>query len=197
MERYYVALSRYVPKPYEGAVLLVKARTQPLYHLIEPEKAWPTITKDLDVHVMPCTHLSIVREPHVRDVAALIKSKVAAIASRYASSAAVAGRAGGRFRRACRDARGEFMSDSASIGAGAPLRCVLIGGESLLIQCADILLRQGHRVAARRVVGPGDRGLGGVAWHPHAPVRRVARGRARTRSRTSRSTICSASPICG
>ena len=92
MERYYVALWRYVPKHYEGAVLLVKARTQPLYHLIEPELAWPRITKELDVHVMPCTHLSIVREPHVRDVAALIKSKVAAIATRYASSAAVAGR---------------------------------------------------------------------------------------------------------
>jgi hypothetical protein len=73
-------------------VLLVKARTQPLYHLIEPEKAWPTIAKDLDIHVMPCTHLTIVREPHVRDVAALIKSKVAAIATRYANTA-VAGRA--------------------------------------------------------------------------------------------------------
>jgi thioesterase domain-containing protein/acyl carrier protein len=93
MERYYVALWRYVPKHYDGAVLLVKARTQPLYHLIEPELAWPRITKELDVHIMPCTHLSIVREPHVRDVAALIKSKVAAIATRYASSDAVAGRA--------------------------------------------------------------------------------------------------------
>jgi natural product biosynthesis luciferase-like monooxygenase protein len=32
--------------------------------------------------------------------------------------------------------------------ASAPLRCVLIGGESLLIHCAEILLREGHRVAA-------------------------------------------------
>jgi thioesterase domain-containing protein len=93
MVRYYVAMSKYVPKPYDGAVLLVKARTQPLYHLIEPEKAWPTIAKDLDIQTLPCTHLTIVREPHVRDVAALIKSKVAAIVNRYAKSAAVAGRA--------------------------------------------------------------------------------------------------------
>jgi natural product biosynthesis luciferase-like monooxygenase protein len=32
--------------------------------------------------------------------------------------------------------------------ASAALRCVLIGGESLLIHCAGILLREGHRVAA-------------------------------------------------
>jgi amino acid adenylation domain-containing protein len=77
MERYFVALRRYVPKHYAGPVLLVKARTQPLYHLLEPELAWPTLTRELDVHVLPCTHLSIVRDPHVRDVAALIKAKVA------------------------------------------------------------------------------------------------------------------------
>jgi thioesterase domain-containing protein len=110
MERYYVALWRYVPKAYEGAVLLVKARTQPLYHLIEPEKAWPAIAKDLDIHVMPCTHLSIVREPHVRDVATLIKSKVAAIAARYASSAAVNGRA----------VAGSGGSGSETAGSAAP-----------------------------------------------------------------------------
>jgi natural product biosynthesis luciferase-like monooxygenase protein len=40
------------------------------------------------------------------------------------------------------------MSEAVSAGTGAPLRCVLIGGESLLIQCAEILLQQGHRVTA-------------------------------------------------
>src|SRR5262249_9747176 len=81
MKRYYLALRNYVPKPYPGLVLLFKARTQPLYHLIEPELAWPVITKQLEIHVLPCTHLSIIEEPHVRTLAEHVKGRIAALAA--------------------------------------------------------------------------------------------------------------------
>jgi thioesterase domain-containing protein/acyl carrier protein len=84
MKRYYLALRTYVPKPYSGRVLLFKARTQPLYHLIEPELAWPVITKELEVKVLPCTHLSIVEEPHVQALAKDMKARIAALAGQLA-----------------------------------------------------------------------------------------------------------------
>jgi hypothetical protein len=79
MERYHLALRNYMPKPYPGLVLLFKARTQPLYHLIEPELAWPVITTHLEIQVVPCTHLNIVQEPHVRPLAAHVKARIAAL----------------------------------------------------------------------------------------------------------------------
>ena len=89
------------------------------------------------------------------------------------------------------------MNDSASIGAGAPLRCVLIGGESLLIQCAEILLRQGHRVAAVVSSEPAIADWAASHGIRTVPFDASLAAALRTHSRTSRSTTCSALPICG
>jgi thioesterase domain-containing protein len=50
-------------------VLLFKAKTEPLYHLLEVEKRWSKIAQDLDVIPVRGTHDTIVREPYVRAVA--------------------------------------------------------------------------------------------------------------------------------
>ncbi|MFN2446674.1 MAG: amino acid adenylation domain-containing protein [Vicinamibacterales bacterium] len=76
MQRYYMALRRYVPRRYDGEILLFKARTQPLYHLIEPELAWPIITSRLQIEVLPCTHLSIIEEPHASTIAQKLKNRI-------------------------------------------------------------------------------------------------------------------------
>jgi amino acid adenylation domain-containing protein len=63
------ALRAYIPKPYPGRVLLYKSRTQPLYHLLEAERAWPKIARHVEVVVVRGTHITVVREPYIRIVA--------------------------------------------------------------------------------------------------------------------------------
>jgi thioesterase domain-containing protein len=65
MNALYAALRACVAKPYGGRALLHKSRTQPLYHLIEPERAWPKVAAHLDVVVVPGTHVGIVQEPYI------------------------------------------------------------------------------------------------------------------------------------
>lgn len=69
MKAVYDALVAYVPKPYDGEVLLYKARTQPLYHLFELDRAWSKVTSQVDVVTVRGTHVNIVQEPFVRPLA--------------------------------------------------------------------------------------------------------------------------------
>jgi acyl transferase domain-containing protein/NADPH:quinone reductase-like Zn-dependent oxidoreductase/thioesterase domain-containing protein/NAD(P)-dependent dehydrogenase (short-subunit alcohol dehydrogenase family)/acyl carrier protein len=72
------ALYAFKARPYAGRVLLFKAKTEPLYHLLEVEKKWKTFAKDLEVVTVGGTHESIVREPYVRAVASALKPVLAA-----------------------------------------------------------------------------------------------------------------------
>ena len=70
------ALDAYIPKRYPGRILLYKSRTQPLYHLLEVERAWQAIASDVDVVVVPGTHISIVREPYICAVVADLRKRL-------------------------------------------------------------------------------------------------------------------------
>ena len=72
------ALHAYISKPYHGRVLLYKAKTEPLYHLLEVEKKWSKITSQLEVIPVRGTHDNIVREPYVRAVAESLREVLAA-----------------------------------------------------------------------------------------------------------------------
>jgi thioesterase domain-containing protein/acyl carrier protein len=69
MNAVYAALQRYIPKAYAGRVLLYQAKTQPLYHLLEVDRAWGKIARHLEVVRVRGTHVSLVREPYVRPIA--------------------------------------------------------------------------------------------------------------------------------
>jgi thioesterase domain-containing protein/acyl carrier protein len=69
MNALYRALCAYGPQPYPGRVLVYKSRTQPLYHLLEVERAWQALASDVEVVIVPGTHISIVREPYIGKVA--------------------------------------------------------------------------------------------------------------------------------
>ena len=73
MNAMYAALHRYVPKAYAGQVLLYQAKTQPLYHLLEVDRAWGRIARHLEVVKVRGTHVSLVREPYVRPIAAHLR----------------------------------------------------------------------------------------------------------------------------
>jgi acyl transferase domain-containing protein/thioesterase domain-containing protein/acyl carrier protein len=71
------ALHAYRAKPYAGRVLLFKAKTEPLHHLLEVEKSWSKFVSDLEVIPVRGTHVSIVQEPYVRAVANGLKNLLA------------------------------------------------------------------------------------------------------------------------
>jgi thioesterase domain-containing protein len=61
----FAALEDYVPKPYDGRVLLYAAKTQPLLHLLQVEAAWAKIANRVETLHLEGTHLAMVREPQV------------------------------------------------------------------------------------------------------------------------------------
>jgi thioesterase domain-containing protein len=63
------ALEDYVPQPYEGYTLIYAAKTQPLFHLLQIDAAWRKITRRMDVKHIDGTHLSMLHEPQVSDLA--------------------------------------------------------------------------------------------------------------------------------
>jgi thioesterase domain-containing protein/acyl carrier protein len=76
MNALFHALCTYVPKPYAGRVLLYKSRTQPLYHLLEVDRAWQKIAAHVDVVEVRGTHVSIVREPYILPVAEDLRQRL-------------------------------------------------------------------------------------------------------------------------
>ena len=71
------ALYAYVSRRYAGRVLLFKAKTEPLYHLLEVDKRWSEIAQNLEVISVRGTHVTIVREPYVLAVAEHLKVALA------------------------------------------------------------------------------------------------------------------------
>jgi thioesterase domain-containing protein len=71
------ALYAYVSQPYAGRVVLFRAKTEPLYHLLEVDKRWSQVARNLVVIPVRGTHSSIVKEPCVRAVADHLKDLLA------------------------------------------------------------------------------------------------------------------------
>jgi thioesterase domain-containing protein len=64
MESFYSALHRYLPKEYTGPVLLYKAQTEPVYHLLEVDLAWRKIAPNLEIVPVKGTHANLIDESH-------------------------------------------------------------------------------------------------------------------------------------
>jgi hypothetical protein len=90
MNALYNALLRYVPKPYASRALVYKARTQPLYHLWEVERAWRKIAVHVDIVVVRGTHESIVREPYIVPIAEDLRKRLERIRVRTDDLMAIA-----------------------------------------------------------------------------------------------------------
>jgi amino acid adenylation domain-containing protein len=62
----YRALWNYVPKPYAGSALLIKATERENSVVLDPALGWNKLVADLQIREAPGTHYTIVREPYVR-----------------------------------------------------------------------------------------------------------------------------------
>jgi amino acid adenylation domain-containing protein len=68
------AFRAYVPKAYPGRVVLIRARTRPIFDNAEHDLGWAGLAAGgVDVHVVPGHHESILTEPYVRQVAHVLK----------------------------------------------------------------------------------------------------------------------------
>jgi thioesterase domain-containing protein len=82
MIRLYHAVLRYKPAPYAGRVLVYEAGVKPLYHLPQVGRVWRKIASATEItRVKGTTHLSILREPCVRVLAANLQGRIEGAAS--------------------------------------------------------------------------------------------------------------------
>jgi thioesterase domain-containing protein len=63
------ALESYVPETYDGRILAYVAKTQPLTHLFQVAAVWTKICNRVEIARIPGTHLNLMKEPRVRDIA--------------------------------------------------------------------------------------------------------------------------------
>jgi thioesterase domain-containing protein len=77
VETHYQAVLKYVPRPYTGRVTLFKAQTHPLFWLHDSDVMWRRYAQDVEVHVVPGTHLTIARAPNARVLAEQLKGAIA------------------------------------------------------------------------------------------------------------------------
>jgi amino acid adenylation domain-containing protein len=71
MEGRYRAYRAYTPQPYPGRVALFRARVRPLFGPHQPDLSWRELARGgVEVHVAPGNHLTMLREPGVRALAA-------------------------------------------------------------------------------------------------------------------------------
>jgi thioesterase domain-containing protein len=82
MATHYQALRDYSPRPYPGRVTLFRARTRPLFRLYGRDLGWAALAGGgLEVISIPGNHESILKEPHVRVLAAALKDRLRAAAT--------------------------------------------------------------------------------------------------------------------
>ncbi len=71
MQTHLEAFLRYTPQPYAGDVLLLRARSRPLFHSLEPDLGWRAYLRPGHLRVLSvrCHHDNILNTPHAASVA--------------------------------------------------------------------------------------------------------------------------------
>jgi thioesterase domain-containing protein len=80
------AIESYVPELYDGQILAYVAKTQPLTHLFQVAATWTKICNRVEIANIPGTHLNLMREPRVRDIAEHLSERLPVLSrmNRYA-----------------------------------------------------------------------------------------------------------------
>jgi len=67
------AMCDYVPQEYTGTVKLFKANEEAARDASDPALGWGDAARELEIHTIPGTHYTIMREPHVKMLAAQLR----------------------------------------------------------------------------------------------------------------------------
>ena len=69
----FLAVQRYVPKPYPGRVTLLRVAQEHSIVSLEPTNGWDALAAGVDVHIVPGTHVSMMFKPNVQVLAEKLK----------------------------------------------------------------------------------------------------------------------------
>jgi thioesterase domain-containing protein/acyl carrier protein len=69
------AVEQYAPRPYAGRVTLLRAAETPLA-APDPTLGWGALAAEVELHVVPGTHTSMLHEPEVRELAVRLRACV-------------------------------------------------------------------------------------------------------------------------
>jgi acyl transferase domain-containing protein/thioesterase domain-containing protein len=70
------ALLNYVQRPYAGKVVLFQAAAERDVAVEQQVAEWNSLAEVVEAHVLPCSHNDIVKEPHVKTLAALLSERL-------------------------------------------------------------------------------------------------------------------------
>jgi thioesterase domain-containing protein len=76
LERYVEMTRAYRPQPYDGAITLLRARTLSLGFRGAPDLGWRTLAQGVTLRVIPGAHDTILQEPGVRRLAAVLVERL-------------------------------------------------------------------------------------------------------------------------
>jgi thioesterase domain-containing protein len=72
----YDAGNAYIPKPYEGRVIVYAAKTQPLFRPLQVEAAWGQVCSAIETVRIDGTHSSFLRQPRVLALASDLRARL-------------------------------------------------------------------------------------------------------------------------
>ena len=79
----YDAIRAYVPRPYDGDVLVYEARTQPLDHLMQIGATWRKIARNVEIVPLAGIHDRLLRRPALDDLSRDLGQRLAILRRRY------------------------------------------------------------------------------------------------------------------
>ena len=69
-----VLTDHYVVRPYPGRITLIRPSDAPFAVPTPHDRGWGSLAADVDVHFVPGQHHSMVKEPHVQDLARTLEA---------------------------------------------------------------------------------------------------------------------------
>jgi thioesterase domain-containing protein len=86
LKEHFASLRAYVPRPYPGRVALLRARTLPVSRLHEADMGWGRMAQGgVEITIVPGSHETILREPHVRLLADALRRTFDEVERRFAN----------------------------------------------------------------------------------------------------------------
>jgi amino acid adenylation domain-containing protein len=74
-----LAAVQYRPLPYQGQITLFRSAEAQAKHHSDARLGWEKLAAAVEVHLTPGTHFSMLREPHVRTLAQMLKTSLPAV----------------------------------------------------------------------------------------------------------------------
>lgn len=80
VEAHWAAATHYQPEPYEGKIMLMRSKYQPLLQY-QRALGWESLCQNVEVHILPCGHGELLELPHIQGIAQLFETELLTVES--------------------------------------------------------------------------------------------------------------------